>query len=126
MRPYLRAANVTWSGVNLEDVKEMNFSPEEARIFTLEPGDILLNEASGSPNEVDAAEGQLRVAAGRLGYELLSKQRGSGVRLGILAAAFSGRLVPQDPCDEPAAVLLERIRRERAAVPRGRRGRGGG
>ncbi len=32
----------------------------------------------------------------------------------ILAKAFRGELVPQDPNDEPAAVLLERIRTERS------------
>jgi type I restriction enzyme S subunit len=32
----------------------------------------------------------------------------------ILRAAFSGELVPQDPNDEPASVLLARIRAERA------------
>lgn len=31
----------------------------------------------------------------------------------VLAKAFRGELVPQDPNDEPASVLLERIRRER-------------
>lgn len=31
----------------------------------------------------------------------------------ILKKAFEGRLVPQDPDDEPAAVLLERIRKEK-------------
>ena len=43
-------------------------------------------------------------------------------RQNILRAAFSGQLVPQDPADEPASKLLERIRAERAAVkrPRGR------
>ncbi|MCG3171649.1 MAG: hypothetical protein CALGDGBN_03290 [Pseudomonadales bacterium] len=35
-------------------------------------------------------------------------------RQNILRAAFSGQLVPQDPNDEPASVLLERIRAERA------------
>lgn len=32
----------------------------------------------------------------------------------VLAKAFRGELVPQDPNDEPASVLLERIRAERA------------
>lgn len=34
-------------------------------------------------------------------------------RQNILRAAFAGQLVPQDPNDEPAGVLLERIRAER-------------
>lgn len=36
-------------------------------------------------------------------------------RKNILKAAFRGQLVPQDPNDEPASVLLERIRAERLA-----------
>lgn len=36
-------------------------------------------------------------------------------RKNILKSAFSGQLVPQDPDDEPASVLLARIRAERAA-----------
>ncbi len=42
----------------------------------------------------------------------------------VLAKAFRGELVPQDPTDEPASVLLERIRADRAAAPEAKRGRG--
>lgn len=41
----------------------------------------------------------------------------------LLAKAFRGELVPQDPNDEPASVLLERIRAQRAATPKPKRGR---
>lgn len=41
----------------------------------------------------------------------------------VLAKAFRGELVPQDPADEPASVLLERIRTERGAAPKAKRGR---
>lgn len=41
----------------------------------------------------------------------------------ILAKAFRGELVPQDPADEPASALLDRIRASRAAAPKAKRGR---
>ena len=55
-----------------------------------------------------------------------SLQQSTAQRQNILRAAFSGQLVAQDPHDEPASVLLERIRAERAArdavkKPRGRK-----
>ena len=40
-------------------------------------------------------------------------KRAERLRQSILKEAFAGRLVPQDPDDEPASVLLERIRRDR-------------
>jgi type I restriction enzyme, S subunit len=40
----------------------------------------------------------------------------AALRRSILHAAFSGQLVSQDPRDEPASVLLERIRAERTAL----------
>ena len=38
------------------------------------------------------------------------------LRKSILQEAIQGRLVPQDPADEPAAVLLDRIRAEKARL----------
>ena len=41
-------------------------------------------------------------------------KRAEQLRQSILKQAFSGKLVPQDPNDEPASVLLERIRAEKS------------
>ncbi|CAN5649855.1 hypothetical protein BH24ACT22_BH24ACT22_13250 [soil metagenome] len=43
-------------------------------------------------------------------------KQAAGLRQSILKQAFSGELVPQDPDDEPASVLLARIRSEREAT----------
>ena len=42
-------------------------------------------------------------------------RRVTALRRSILATAFSGQLAPQDPSDEPASVLLERIAASRYA-----------
>lgn len=41
----------------------------------------------------------------------------------VLAKAFRGELVAQDPADEPAAELLKRLAAQRAAAPKAKRGR---
>lgn len=49
--------------------------------------------------------------------------RAERLRQAVLREAFAGRLVPQDPTDEPASVLLARIRAERVAAGPAKRGR---
>mgnify|MGYP005987852643 CR=1 FL=1 len=44
--------------------------------------------------------------------------RADALRQSILKKAFSGRLVPQDPDDEPATTLLARIKADRAKTPK--------
>lgn len=61
---------------------------------------------------------------GRMAAEVeRSDVRMRGLRRTILAAAFSGQLVPQNPADVPASALLERIRAERAAATPSKRAR---
>jgi len=68
----------------------------------------IVEAASEKLSQIEAMEAEVErglVRAGRL-------------RQAILKAAFAGKLVPQDPNDEPAAVLLERIRSQRPAAER--------
>ncbi len=52
---YLRAANITWGGLDLDEVLEMNFEPSELATYALNAGDIVLTEASGSVEHVGKA-----------------------------------------------------------------------
>lgn len=54
---------------------------------------------------------QINAAETAIEHDLL---RASRLRQSILKQDFKGRLVPQDPKDEPASVLLERLRVSRA------------
>ena len=194
---YIRAANITEDGLNLDDLLDMEFLPHELSAYRLEEGDLLLAEASGSAGKVGKAaiwdnqvpdccfqntvirhrafcrdfvgyllwvyryfyvsERFARVAGG-VGINHLSVSRfaqmslpicspaeqaeivrildarldaaealeaeidvnltrADALRQSILRKAFSGRLVPQDPNDEPASALLARIRADREAAP---------
>jgi type I restriction enzyme S subunit len=50
-------------------------------------------------------------------------RRSAALRRLILEHAFTGKLVPQDPSDEPASVLLERIAARRATAEKADGGR---
>lgn len=55
MVPYLRAANVKDGTLDLGNVMEMNFTPEEQTTFALADGDVLVTEGSGSLGSVGAS-----------------------------------------------------------------------
>lgn len=67
---------------------------------------------------------ELKATLSRLSAEISTAQfRAERLRRSLLADAFAGRLVPQDPDDEPASVLLERSRAERSVQSKSKRTR---
>ncbi|WP_411960508.1 restriction endonuclease subunit S [Pseudomonas mandelii] len=99
------------SGVN-------NINSEEIRslTFTMPP--------PHEQTEIVRRVEQLFAFADQLEAKVASaKTRIDHLTQSILAKAFRGELVPQDPNDEPASVLLERIKAKRAVSPVTKRGR---
>ncbi|MGR3238478.1 restriction endonuclease subunit S [Vibrio vulnificus] len=192
---YIRAANITEQGINFNDVLEMDFTEKEIPIYQLKTGDLLLTEASGSPEhvgrpciwpdvdgvycfqntvirfqpsvisadfsffifyayqklgkyiDVSGGVGINHLSAGKFSKiavplpplveqgvlvaeitaeldaidrqteaTVLGLKQAEAQRKNILNSAFSGQLVPQDPNDEPASVLLEKIKQSREAL----------
>lgn len=65
----------------------------------------------------DEVKRRLSVIENALEIIHLNLRRTERLRQSILKDAFAGRLVPQDPDDEPANILLARIRAEREQRP---------
>jgi len=96
----------------------LNKSIVERILFPLAPLDEMEEIVRLANQMLDAISEQ------EIAIEISLKQS-TAQRQNILRAAFAGQLVAQDPNDEPASVLLARIRAERAArdavkKPRGR------
>ncbi|WP_316196264.1 MULTISPECIES: restriction endonuclease subunit S [unclassified Bradyrhizobium] len=95
-------------GLNLDNIREVEIAvpshPESIEILRRVSAALLAADETLTSLESEAAD------AARL-------------KQAILKSAFEGRLVPQDPADEPASALLARIAAERAAEPV-KRGRG--
>ncbi|MBC8878987.1 restriction endonuclease subunit S [Pseudomonas cerasi] len=96
------------NNINSEEIKSL--------IFTMPP----LSEQ----NEIVSRVEQLFALADQLEAKVASAQNCiDRLTQSILAKAFRGELAPQDPNDEPASMLLERIKAQRATAPKARRGR---
>lgn len=61
-------------------------------------------------NEVDGIVSVISKTNTEIAFNL---KRASRLRQSILKRAFEGKLVPQDPADESAELLLQRIREQR-------------
>ena len=88
-------------GLGLDDIRSVN---------------VPVPPLSEQRRTIDEVERCLSIASECQGSLSVNKARLQRARQSILKWAFEGRLVDQDPTDEPASVLLERIRAERAAA----------
>jgi type I restriction enzyme, S subunit len=74
---------------------------------------ILVPSLTEQEQIVSEVERRLSIAD-EIGVSLTAElKRAERLRQAILKRAFEGKLVPQDPSDEPASVLLERVRQAR-------------
>ena len=102
---------VAYIGINIEDLRNL-----PVRLPPLEEQREIVTSVESLLAYADRLEA--RYTAGRAYVDRLTSA--------LLTKAFRGELVPQDPNDEPASLLLQRIRTARAATPdKAKRGKGG-
>ena len=90
-------------GININNLRSANI---EAMLIPLPP----LTEQEQIVSELERCLSIADEVEARIASELVRAER---LRQSILKQAFSGKLVPQDPNDEPASVLLERMQDEK-------------
>ena len=95
-------------GLNLSNIRELVFTCPAQTEQT-----EIIHRVEQLFAFADQLEAKIKTAQARVNHLTQS----------ILAKAFRGELVPQDPNDEPASVLLARIQAQRASAPKAKRGR---
>jgi|WetSurMetagenome_2_1015567.scaffolds.fasta_scaffold01397_10 type I restriction enzyme, S subunit len=103
---------------NPDKIFEMTSKAHEVARKTLNLEDVRSAQVAVPPlaeqNEIiNEVESRLSLAENAEIIINLDQRRCEKLRQGILKCAFEGKLVPQDLNDEPALVLLDRIRSER-------------
>lgn len=99
--------NATGTAGNMPKINQQTVLTAPALLPPLEEQSEIVRRVESLFAYADRLE--VRYAAARAQFKRLTPA--------LLAKAFRGELVPQDPNDKPASVLLERIRAMRAAAP---------
>jgi type I restriction enzyme S subunit len=110
-RQYLESVKSATTSVAAIYQRNVNAAP--FYVPDLETQMEMVLKIDSSLNAIDTIEAELTKA------KALRKR----LEQATLAKAFRGELVPQNPNDEPASVLLERIGAEREAQPKSKKGR---
>jgi hypothetical protein len=106
---------------NPAKIREMTGKSHEVARKTLNLEDVRAAVVAVPPlaeqhQIVSEVERRLSIVAGAEAQVDANLRRADRLRQSILKQAFSGQLVPQAPNDEPASVLLERIRNGVGAI----------